>query len=117
MSFDRLDSVRQRVRNWRSNAVVAMGAAVVAIGLFVGVAAAKRAAGCDHADCVAEGIGQSAHDTGVAITEGAANAGRALRSGAHSLRIMLQTGRVARAENRGLDYSPSAHARIVQPAK
>ncbi len=106
MSLDRLDSVRQRVWTWTSNAVVAAGAAVVAIGLFVGVAAAKRAAGCDRADCVAEGIGQSAHDTGVAITEGAANAGRALRNGAHSLRVMLRTGRVARAETRALDFSP-----------
>ncbi len=106
MSLDRLDSVRQRVWTWTSNAVVAAGAAVVAIGLFVGVAAAKRAAGCDRADCVAEGIGQSAHDTGVAIVEGAANAGRALRSGAHSLRVMIQTGRAARAENRAQGFSP-----------
>ncbi len=85
MSPLRFGGIRQRLWTWISNAVVAMGAAVVAIGLFVGVAAAHRAAACDGVDCVAEGIGRSAHDTGVALSEGAATAGRALSSGAHGL--------------------------------
>ena len=92
MSPRRFGGIRQRLWTWTSNAVVAMGAAVVAIGLFVGVAAAHRATGCDRVDCVAEGIGRSAHDTGVAITDGAATAGRALRSGAHGfLRVAFRT--------------------------
>ena len=101
MSLYRLDSLRQRAWTWTSNVVMAMGAAVVAIGLFVGAAAAHRAAACDGVDCVAEGIGQSAHDTGVAIVEGAAAAGRALKSGADGLRVALRTG--VAATGRGLD--------------
>ncbi len=97
MSSYRLDRVLQRVWRWTSNAVVAIGAAVVAIGLFVGVAAAHRAVTCDRVDCVANGLGQSARDTGVALTEGAANAGRALTS----LRIAVQRGLAS--SGRGLD--------------
>jgi hypothetical protein len=93
MSPNRLEGIGQRVWAWTSNVVVAMGAAVVAIGLFIGVAAADRALTCDRVDCVAEGIGQSAHNTGVALTEGAANAGRALSS----LPAAVRTGFAARA--------------------
>ena len=96
MSSYRLDGVCERVWKWTSNAVVAMGAAVVAIGLFVGVAAAHRAVTCDGADCVAKGIGESAHDTGVALAEGATNMGRALGR----LSVAVQTGLASR---RGLD--------------
>ena len=111
MSSYRLDGVRERLWKWTSNAVVTMGAAVVAIGLFVGVAAAHRAVTCAGVGCVADGLGQSAHDTGVALSASAASAGRALTR----LRVAVQTGlassgrgldEVGRAENWAIDYGP-----------
>ena len=106
MSLYRPDGVRERAWTWTSNAVVTLGAAVVAIGLFVSVAAAHRALTCDGGDCVAEGIGQSAHDTGVALT----NAGRALSSLRVAVPGLASSGRgldeVGRAENWAVDDGP-----------
>ncbi len=78
-----------------------VGAAVVAVGLTVVVAGVDRASACEGVECVALGIGQGAHDTGVAIGKGAEAVGRAVTSGAHGLGVTVEKG--AQATGRGVD--------------